>query len=144
MKYEDDERINKQKFLAMESGTYEDFSVNNFMANRMNDVRKLKEINKLELRQFRKRTDAERGFLTITQLRKLGRELNSSGVPADREKWLKLLDQNLILMVADAREKFLQRHPNAKVTTLDGQVYLGDALERQELESRAGQEMVGH
>jgi hypothetical protein len=144
MKYEDDERINKQKFLAMESGTYEDFSVNNFMANRMNDVRKLKEINKLELRQFRKRTDAERGFLTITQLRKLGRELNSSGVPADREKWLKLLDQNLILMVADAREKFLQRHPNAKVTTLDGQVYLGDALERQELESRTGQEMVGH
>jgi hypothetical protein len=114
------------------------------MANLVNLVRKRKETNKLELRQFRKRTDAERGFLTITQLRKLGRELNSSGVPADREKWLKLLDQNLILMVADAREKFLKRHPNAKVTTLDGQVYLGDALQRRETETRTGQAMVGH
>jgi hypothetical protein len=133
MKYEDDERINKYKFLNMESGTYEDFSVNNIMANRMDDARKRKETNKLERRQRGKRTDDERGFLTITQLRKLGRELNSSGVSTDREKWLKLLDQNLILMVADAREKFLQRHPNAKVTTLDGQVYLGDALKRRAL-----------
>jgi hypothetical protein len=144
MKCEDDERSNKQKFLAMESGTYEEFSVNNFMANLAGNVRKRKEINRLERRQRGKRTDEERGFLTITQLRKLGRELNSTGVPADRENWLKLLDENLILMVADARKKFLERHPNARITTLDGQVYLGAALERQEMESCTGRALVEH
>jgi hypothetical protein len=116
----------------------------NFMANLAGSVRKHKEINKLERRQRGKRTDEERGFLTITQLRKLGRELNSTGVPADRENWLKLLDENLILMVADARKKFLERHPNARITTLDGRVYLGAALERQELESRTGRALVEH
>jgi hypothetical protein len=117
------ERSYRQNFLVMKSGTYEEFLKDNIMANSVDDVRKYKEINRLERRQRRKRTDGERGFLTITQLRKLGRELNSSGVPADREKWLKLLDKNLILMVADAREKFLKRHPNARITTLDGEVY---------------------
>jgi hypothetical protein len=126
----------------MKSGTYEDFIKDNIMANSVNDVRKYKEINKLEWRQCRKRADDERKFMTITQLRKLGRELNSSGVPADRERWLKLLDENLILMVADAREKFLQRHPDARITTLDGEVYLGEALKRREMESRMGQAMV--
>ncbi len=121
----DYERRYRQNFLIMKSGTYETFMKDTIMANLENNVRKYKEINKLERKQRGKRTDVERGFLTITQLRKLGRELNSSGVPADRKKWLKLLDQNLILMVSDAREKFLKRHPNAKVTTLDGQVYTG-------------------
>jgi hypothetical protein len=148
MKYDDNERFYRQNFLIMKSRTYEDsykdFVRGDVMAKWVNNARKYKEINKLERRQRGKRTDAERGFLTITQLRKLGRELNSTGVSADREKWLKLLDRNLILMVADAREKFLRRHPNAKVTTLDGQVYLGDALERRELESRTGQVVVGH
>jgi hypothetical protein len=135
-------RSYRQNFLIIKSGTYEELSVNNFMANWMNGVRKRKEINKLERRQRGKRTDEERGFLTITQLRKLGRELNSTGIPADREKWLKLLDQNLVLMVADAREKFLKRHPNARITTLDGQIYLGAVLERRELEN--GRAVVGH
>jgi hypothetical protein len=135
-------RSHRQNFLIIKSGTYEELSVNNFMANWMNGVRKRKEINKLERRQRGKRTDEERGFLTITQLRKLGRELNSTGIPADREKWLKLLDQNLVLMVADAREKFLKRHPNARITTLDGQIYLGAVLERRELEN--GRAVVGH
>jgi hypothetical protein len=138
------ERAYRQNFLVMKSGTYEDCVRENIMANLENSVRKYKEINKLERQKRRKRTDSERGFLTITQLRKLGRELNSSGVPANREKWLKLLDENLILMVADARKKFLQRHPNAKVTTLDGHVYLGAALERREMESQTGNGTIWH
>jgi hypothetical protein len=138
------ERSYRQNFLTFQSGTYEDSMRDNFMANLAGSVRKHKEINKLERRQRGKRTDEERGFLTITQLRKLGRELNSTGVPADRENWLKLLDENLILMVADARKKFLERHPNARITTLDGRVYLGAALERQELESRTGRALVEH
>jgi hypothetical protein len=127
-KHKHSERFYRQNFLTLESGTYEDSMRGNAMENLLNDIRKHKETNKLEWRRRRKRTDAERGFMTITQLRRLGRELNSTGVPADREKWLKLLDENLILMVADAREKFLQRHPHARITTLDGQVYLGAAL----------------
>jgi hypothetical protein len=144
MKYGDDQPFDRHKFLGMESGIYEDWAVNNIMENWMGKARKRKEINRLERRQRGKRTDAERGFLTITQLRKLGRELNSSGVPADREKWLKLLDENLIKMVADARKKFLQRHPNARITTLDGQAYPGAALERKELEKLTGRARVGH
>jgi hypothetical protein len=144
MKWKDEhsERFYNQNFLALESGRYEEILRGNGMENLLNDIRKYKETNKLEWRKRRKRADDERKFLTITQLRKLGRELNSSGVPADREKWLKLLDKNLVLMVADAREKFLQRHPDARITTLDGQVYLGDALKRREMESRTGQAVV--
>jgi hypothetical protein len=144
MKWKDkhSERFYNQNFLALESGRYEDFIRGNGMENLLNDARKYKEINKLEWRKRRKRADDERKFMTITQLRKLGRELNSSGVPADRVKWLKLLDENLTLMVADAREKFLQRHPDARITTLDGEVYLGDALKRREMESRTGQSVV--
>jgi hypothetical protein len=143
-KYNDNERFYRQNFLTMKSGTYEDSVRENSVNNLLNDIRKRKEINKLERRQRGKRTDDERGFLAITQLRKLGRELNSSNVPADREKWLKLLDENLTLMVGDARKKFLQRHPDARITTLDGQIYLGDVLKRRELESRTGQAMVEH
>ncbi len=138
--YNDNERFYRQNFLTLESGTYEDFVKDSSLVNSMNVIRKYKEINKLERRQRGKRTDDERGFLTITQLRKLGRELNSSGVSADREKWLKLLDENLILMVADAREKFLKRHPNSRITTLDGEVY----PKPKEMENRTGQAMVGH
>jgi hypothetical protein len=138
------ERFYKQNFLTLESGRYEDYMRGNAMENLLNDIRKRKETNKLEWRRRRKRTDAERGFMTITQLRKLGRELNSTGVPADRERWLKLLDENLILMVADAREKFLQRHPNARITTLDGQIYLGAALQRREMNVSTGVELVGY
>jgi hypothetical protein len=38
-------------------------------------------------------------------------------------------------MVADARNKFLERHPNAEITTLDGKIYLGEGLKARMLES---------
>ncbi len=125
-------RHNSQDFLFAKSGTLDGFIKGNIMTDLQNRIAKRNELNRLERKQKPK---FDKGYLSMRELRKVGRELNSSGVAADRVKWLALLDRNVRLMVADARNKFLERHPNAEITTLDGKIYLGEGLKARMLES---------